>query len=99
MRWLMGRGGAGVQLSLPADTARSALTRFRIEWYNARCALTRGRERHGVGRKPGGRRGMRQIERVDRALVVATETSDTETRLALSFVIPVLNEVESVGLL
>jgi glycosyltransferase involved in cell wall biosynthesis len=44
--------------------------------------------------------GMRQIERaVDLAPVVAPAPPDEETLLALSFVIPVLNEVESVALL
>jgi glycosyltransferase involved in cell wall biosynthesis len=43
---------------------------------------------------------MKQIERAaDRAPVAAREAPDTQTRLALSFVIPVLNEVESVGML
>jgi glycosyltransferase involved in cell wall biosynthesis len=43
---------------------------------------------------------MRQIERAaDRAPVIIPDTAEPETRLALSFVIPILNEVESVALL
>jgi len=43
---------------------------------------------------------MRQIERAaDRAPAIIPDTAEPETRLALSFVIPVLNEVESVALL
>src|SRR5256885_15830109 len=43
---------------------------------------------------------MQQIERgAVLAPVVAPQTPEEETRLALSFVIPVLNEVESVALL
>jgi glycosyltransferase involved in cell wall biosynthesis len=43
---------------------------------------------------------MKQIERAaDLAPVVAPQTPDEQTRLALSFVIPILNEVESVMLL
>ena len=41
---------------------------------------------------------MKQIERAaDLAPVVAPETPDAETQVALSFVIPVLNEAESVA--
>jgi hypothetical protein len=43
---------------------------------------------------------MKQIEReADLAPVVAPEIPDEKTQVALSFVIPVFNEVESVALL